>query len=196
MKSIISIFLILTSIVTIIILSSCAVPLPSYSTVNFPWTGKMQNEERDNNLLAKKIYKMINEKYTDSVDVLVLSENFHILVVGEAKTLIIKNEISDMISKFPNVHEVHNFITIAPKPNYVTNSSINRKVKKRIASEENLSQENIRSITINSEVYILGTIYPYEKVNMVSLINGIYSIYGVKKVIDLTQVNKIDELPN
>lgn len=196
MKSIFSLFLILSSIIAIVVLSSCAVPLPSYSTVNFEWKGNMENLQRDNDIFAKKLQKMIKMRYPDTSDVLVLSEKFHVLLVGQAKTLEIKNKIYEMVKSFPNIVEVHNFINISDKPNFIKNYSINRKVKRRIESEENLSQENIRSVTIDSVVYLLGTIYPYEKDNMISLMNGIYSIYGVKKVVDVTVIEDLSKLSN
>lgn len=170
--------------------SGCAAVVPGYADLNYPYTGDVENQLKDDSELNTKIQNMIAQNYfKSSAAVKVIIDHYNVLIVGEVDSQDTKNSISQLIKNQPSVKQYWDYTSVsAAAPVLSENTSINKKVQSRIASEDNITLDNLQTVTIGSVVYILGNVRTDELDNLNSAITGINSIDGVSKVINLTQI--------
>jgi osmotically-inducible protein OsmY len=170
----------------VILISGCSAP--SYARLNYSYNGAMENDRIDNKKFASKLNKQIEEIYSNQAAVDVVSDRFNVLVVGQVESEGVASGIKFLIKNYPIVKSYNSYITINSSPILLSQSEINKKVLDRIAAEDNLNQDNIQSVTVAGTVYLIGEIEKHEVPNLALLTNGLYSIAGVYKVIDLIKV--------
>lgn len=170
--------------------SGCAAVVPGYADLNYPYNGDAQNQLKDDNELNTKIKNMIAQNYFKSAAaVKVITDHYNVLIVGEVDSQDTKNSINQLIKNQSSVKQYWDYTSISTTvPVLFENNSINKKVQLRIASEDNITLDQLQTVTIGSVVYILGNVRTDELDNLNSAVDGINSIEGVSKVINLTQI--------
>lgn len=81
------------------------------------------------------------------------------LLVGQTPTPALRQEAYDIVSKVPNIKRIYNEITIAGPTSMVQRSNdswITTKVRTALLAKPGLSSNNIKILTENSVVYLMG----------------------------------------
>lgn len=115
----------------------------------------------------------------------VTSYNGRVLLTGEAETESIRRSIETLVHDVPKVLQVHNEMTIAAPSSVLARSSdswITAKVKSRLAAADDVSAIDIKVVTENGTVYLMGLVTP-EQANDATEVTRQTS--GVQRVVKL-----------
>tara|TARA_R110002124_G_scaffold199767_2_gene366577 strand:+ start:21353 stop:21934 length:582 start_codon:yes stop_codon:yes gene_type:complete len=94
----------------------------------------------------------------------IVSYNGMLLIAGQATNQKAKNEISKLASKLPRVRKVFNQITVLPGDKKIVHATspkdiwITTKIKAKMLAQEKISPRNIKVVTENGTVYLLGLV--------------------------------------
>jgi osmotically-inducible protein OsmY len=130
--------------------------------------GVMVGEDRrssgimlEDQVIERDISNLIAKTYQDQVNVDVVSYNRVVLLVGEVPTQAIKDDIGSMALETQNVRTVQNELAIAGKSSFVSRSGdalLTSKVKSRLVSNDKVSANDIKVVTSNDTVYLMGLV--------------------------------------
>ncbi|MBP9742743.1 MAG: BON domain-containing protein [Burkholderiales bacterium] len=163
--------------------------VPAFANLNYPYTGRAENQMRDDSELSVKIETEIKERYLkSSVAIKVVADHYNVLLLGQVDSQDTKNSLSQLIKNEPSVKQYWDYTTISTAPMLHENAAVNKKALLRIKDEDNITLDSLQTATVDNVVYILGNIQAEEIDNMDSAITGINAIAGVVKVVNLTQV--------
>lgn len=171
------------------VLTQLGCSVPTFADLNYPYTGRAENQMRDDSELSAKIDTIIKERYSKSaVAIKVVADHYNVLLLGQVDSQDTKNVLSQLIKNEPSVKQYWDYTTINTTPILHEDSAINKKALLRIKDEDNITLDSLQTATVDNVVYILGNIQADEVDNMDSAITGINAITGVVKVVNLTQV--------
>ena len=117
----------------------------------------------------------------------IVSINSIVLVVGQTPTADQKKKISDIIQTIPEVKKTYNQVTVGPATPPLTKSNdiwITTKVKTAMLAENGLPSTQVRVLTEDGVVYLLGVVDEKQAELAVSVAS---KIKGVKKVVKFFQ---------
>ena len=130
--------------------------------------GIMVSEDRrssgtmlEDQVIERKISNLISETYEDQARVGVTSYNRVVLLVGQVPSETVKNDIGLMSLETQNVRTVQNEIVIAGTSSFVSRSGdalLTSKVKTRLMNSEDVSANNVKVVTNNDTVYLMGLV--------------------------------------
>lgn len=115
----------------------------------------------DDQSIELKIGTAINSSYGQSVHVNVTSYNGIVLLTGEVSSTEIRNDIVNVAKTTPRVKTVENFLVIGPNSEFSTrtnDSYITSKVKARFVESDKLSTLNVKVVTEQATVYLMGIV--------------------------------------
>ena len=121
----------------------------------------------------------------------VITLNSIMLLVGQVPDEATKTLASTKIKTIPEVKKIYNEITIGPATSAVTRSNdawITTKVKTAMLTENGLQSTQVKVLTENSTVYLLGIVTKAEAEQAVEVTKH---IKGVKKVVKLFQIKQL-----
>jgi len=130
-----------------------------------------------------------NEKFKDS-NINVISINNIALIVGQVPNNETKELAEKEVKSISEVKKVYNQITIGNPTSALTRSNdawLTTKVKTAMLAENGMQSTQVKVLTENSVVYLLG-IVTTEEANVA--VNVTKNIKGVKKVVKLFQIKK------
>ncbi|MBT4884925.1 MAG: BON domain-containing protein [Legionellales bacterium] len=130
-----------------------------------------------------------NESFKDS-NINVISINNIALLVGQVPNNITKELATKEVRSIPEVKKVYNQITIGKTTSALTRSNdtwITTKVKAAMLAENGVQSTQVKVLTENGVVYLLGIVTD-EEANLAA--NVTKNIKGVKKVVKLFQIKK------
>ena len=110
-----------------------------------------------------------------------------VLLVGQAPTQELKNEAENLVKPTPKIKLLHNEITIEEPTSTTTrahDSWITTKVKSILLAEKGLATSQVKIITENSVIYIMG-LATREQTDIIS--EKVRQIDGVTKVVKLVE---------
>jgi len=111
--------------------------------------------------IENKSQKRIEEKYKDTVHVSVTAYNRFALVTGTAATEDAKMDIERIVGSIPNVKGIANELVVGNPSNNASNSSDSRitgNVKVRFVKSSALKADQIKVVTENAVVYLMGLV--------------------------------------
>ncbi|MEJ2761513.1 MAG: BON domain-containing protein [Gammaproteobacteria bacterium] len=128
-----------------------------------------------------------NKELADSTHINVISYNNRVLVIGEAPTEEMRQQVIDIVRGIPKVTHVYDEITIAAPSSFMSRSSdtvITSKVKTRMLANGDVSGLDIKVVTEDGVVYLMGLVGRDEgdKATQIARTTG-----GVQKVVKLFQ---------
>lgn len=130
-----------------------------------------------------KAMTRLNDKFNDTVHVTVTSYNRNVLLTGETPTETVKNEVEQLVRTVPNVASVLNEIAIGPLTPFSSHSNdtyITSKVKGRMIEANKFPVNQVKVVTENGVVYLLGIVTRQEADDAVDITR---TTSGVKKVV-------------
>jgi osmotically-inducible protein OsmY len=117
-----------------------------------------QTEDKEIDLRAEH---GINDRFGDKAHINVTSYNRNVLLTGEAPDAATKAQIESMVREIPNVRGVINEIQIAGVSAYTAranDSYLTSKVKARFIDNGSFSINQVKVVTENGVVYLLGLV--------------------------------------
>ncbi len=117
----------------------------------------------------------------------VTSYNGNVLLTGEATSESIRQRLGELARTVPKVQHVHNEMIIAAPSSALTRSSdswITAKVKSRLAAADDVSAVDIKVVTENGTVYLMGLVSQAEAKEATEVTR---QTSGVQRVVKLFQ---------
>ena len=116
------------------------------------------------------------------------SFNSIVLLTGEVPTETVKAEVSKVVGSMPDVRQVYNELTVGASKGYsqtVHDGYITSKLMAKTAAADGVKASQIRAVTNNGVVYIMGRMTPTQQSHLIDIAN---STVGVTELVLLTTV--------
>ena len=138
----------------------------------------------NDNTIATKLKARIAEDYSD-MNIYVNCYDGVVLITGQVDNLKIKQNIEFEARTIVGVKEIYNYLEIGASQSFASNtvdSYTTTQIKTKLISLDNVHSNDIKIVTTNSVVYLLG-IVTHSQAQEIS--KAAASINGVNKVITL-----------
>lgn len=159
-----------------------------------PYVTDADNQNNDDKALEKRLNSILSDQLPQS-KIKVVVDRFNVLLVGQVLSNGDKLQAETICKKWPGTKQVFNYLDVSDKPTLDTSSSISSDAMARIKSQYDVNSDNLKVITVDNIVYIMGT----NVGNLTALdtaIQGIYTIPKVRKVVNLEQKGNSDYVVN
>lgn len=134
-----------------------------------------------------KAMNRLNDKFNDTVHVTVTSYNRNVLLTGQAPSDALKNEVEQVVRTVPNVASVLNEMAIGPLTPFSSHSNdtyITSKVKARMIEANKFPANQVKVVTENGVVYLLGFVTRKEADDAVEIARTTSDVKKVVKVFE------------
>jgi len=136
-----------------------------------------------------KAENLISEKYKDQAHVNVTSFNRWILLTGEAPNEEIRQDLATLALEVPSVRNVQNEVIVAGNSSFTSRSGdtlTTSSVKGRLAQNKDVSANNVKVITENSTVFLMGLVTHKEAESAANTAATTSGVQRVVKVFEYT----------
>ena len=116
------------------------------------------------------------------------SFNSEVLLTGEVPTQAIKAEIEKVVSSMPDVRHVYNELNVSASRGYsstVHDGYITSKLLAKVASSNGVKASQIKAVTNDGAVYIMGRMTPTQQSHLIDIANN---TVGITELVLLTTV--------
>lgn len=143
----------------------------------------------------------INERFGDRVHVNVTSYNRMALLTGEVPDATAKAEIEKLVAATPNLKSISNELqigTISTLSNRSNDVYLTSKVKARFIDASQFSANNVKVVTENGVVYLLGLVTQREMdaaVQIARTTGGVRKVVRVFELISDAEARRLDPPP-
>lgn len=172
-----------------VVLSGCASSY--YSPVAEPFVSNVESEKNDNINFQDKLQRMVDKQFSKEVKVLVYSNHFNVLVVGQVKNKQTEYQLVDFLKKQENVVSVWDYTSISSTMELNYSASQTQQSLYRLSQEQDIDSDKITVVAVDNIVYIMGTNVG-DLTHLERAIKGIYTIGKVKQVINLVKMGNDD----
>jgi len=145
----------------------------------------------DDKLIEPQIAEKISQAHADlassSSHIVVVTYNSVALLAGQAPRAELKQLAEQAARSVPGVSKVHNEIQILQPTSFLARSNdslLTTKIKTQMFADSTISGSQIKVVTENGVVYLLGLITRQEANRATSLVQG---VSGVQKIVKLFQ---------
>ena len=138
---------------------------------------------------AKDTIITLNED-KDIMRVNVVTQNNHILLIGQVNSQANSNQIESAVSNLKEVEGVYNQLRVNKPINFsqqALDSWITTKIKSKFVTSKDINPLKIKVVTENSEVFLLGQVTEHISDTASNIASN---VDGVEKVIKVFQVEK------
>lgn len=131
-----------------------------------------------------------NKAINDNTHIFVASINGSVLIVGQAPNTHLKDLVAKTITDLDGVEKIHNQIRISNKSSVSTRSNdvwLTSKVKMALFKNEKLEAINIKVVTENSEVFLMGLIDKPKADNAIDIarnVTGVNRVFNAFEYVD------------
>lgn len=129
-----------------------------------------------------------------NTNVSVSSFNGIVLIAGQVDTQAQRLQIENIVKNLPGVKEVHNVVTLSTPSSPLTRVSdtwITTKVKTKLIAMNDIDPSQIKVITENGVVYLLGIVQPEQADIAVDLARTTQGVQSVVKVFSYIHISKV-----
>jgi len=144
--------------------------------------------------IEKKLFEVDNIR--TKCHVAITSYNGVVLLVGQAPTQALKDQIATIARTVSSIKRLYNEITIGAPTSYLTRTSdawITTKVKTKLLSVKHLKSGQFKILTEDGTVYMLGIV---SRSQAQTAVNIVRRVGGVQKVVKVFEYNREpDALP-
>lgn len=142
---------------------------------------------------AERSLYLNTDRYKDT-HVSTSSFNGVVLLAGQTPSAVQRNEIETIVKQIDGVDEVHNVITIAKPASAITRMSdawITSKIKAKLIAADDIDPSQIKVVTENGTVYLMGII-PHNQADIaVDLARSTDGVQNVVKVFKYLLVSRV-----
>ncbi|MFA6203385.1 MAG: BON domain-containing protein [Gallionella sp.] len=135
--------------------------------------------------IENKSFDRIGKQYKNTVHVNVTSYNRKVLITGEVPDEATKAQVERIIANIQNVGRIHNELVIAGNSSFTSRSNdalITTNVKARFVGNKRFSANNLKVVTENGTVYLMGIVNRAEAAAAGTVASG---SSGVSRVVEL-----------
>ena len=147
-------------------------------------------QQMEDNSLSSMALKKVNELNinTKEIQISFFSNSGYLLLVGQVKSQQIKNAIETKLETLTQAKEIYNQLRISKPIGFAQQTQdgwITAKIKSQFASDEAINPFQIKVVTENSEVFLIGTVtkkmantatYIARHVNGVKQVNRVFQL--------------------
>ena len=137
--------------------------------------------------IEDKALSQISTKYQNTVHVNVTSFNRHVLLTGEVPNDAAKSEVEKIVAGIPNVKLIHNELAVSGLSGMASRSSdtvITGDVKLRFLNNKDFQATNIKVVTENGVVFLMGMVYRKEAAAATEIASTTKGVQRVVKVFE------------
>jgi len=142
----------------------------------------------DNNIEIKASIALSEvERIEKFANVDAVSVNGIVLLVGQVPNEEIKNEAQRTIENVSGIRKIHNQIRIGSNIGITTqthDSWLTSKVKAQLLTAKDISSNNIKVVTENAEVFLMGLVSDAESTQAVNIARNVSGVERVIKVFE------------
>lgn len=154
----------------------------------------LQNTVNDQ-YITMQAYQNLNVKSHDfkNANVIVSTYNAEVLLAGQAPAAWQKEKAEQIIKAVPDVERVYNQIEISSPSSTLTRISdawITTKVKSKLIASNDLDASQIKVVTENGMVYLMGILKPEEAQAAVDITRETAGVQGVVKIFSYMHISK------
>ena len=123
----------------------------------------------------------------DNTNLHVVSVNGTTLVLGQAPTTHLRDMAINIVSSVPDIVKVHNQIRIGSNTSITTQTNdiwLTSKVKSALFASDDVNGKDIKVVTENAEVFLLGLVSPKEANYAIDIARNISGVNKVFKVFE------------
>lgn len=145
--------------------------------------------------ITLQAYQKINTKYPAFAHTNITVSTYHgeVLLAGQAPESWQRTRAENIVKQIPNVVRVYNQIQIAsPSSSLVRMSDawITTKVKSQLIASADLDATQVKVVTENGIVYLMGILTPEESVAAVDVASNTKGVLGVVKIFSYMHITK------
>ena len=123
----------------------------------------------------------------DNTNLLVVSVNGSVLVVGQAPNSYLRDQAIKAINEVKGVKQLHNQIRVSNTTSFTTKTNdvwLTSKVKTALYSNDELDATNIKVVTENGEVFLMGLITEAQAIIAVDIARNVAGVNRVFKIFE------------
>ena len=158
--------------------------------------GVMMAEDRRSNAtiledqtIEVKAKNRFEETYQDKLHATVTSYNRYVLITGQAPTEEIRQDLTTIVLEVENVRNVQNEVIVAGNASFTSRSSdafTTSSVKGRLARNKEIAANNVKVITENGAVFLMGLVTRMEAESAAQTAATTSGVQRVVKVFEYT----------
>jgi len=124
-----------------------------------------------------------NKSLNDNTNLHIISVNGSVLIIGQAPTSYLRDQAIKIVNNIDGVVRIHNQIRIGNLTSVTTQTNdawLTSKVKTALFSSDNINGNDIKVITENAEVFLMGIVSKKEAdaaVNITRNISGVNRVF-------------------
>lgn len=180
-------------IIILVLLSGC---------VNVATTGAQAVYNRhsleknvNDHYITMRAFQALNFKTNEfnNANIAISTYNGEVLLAGQTPTVWQKQKAEHIVRDIPNVSKVYNLITIASPSSTLTRISdawITSKVKAKLIASEDVDATQIKVVTENGTVYLMGVVPPADALAAVDLARQTDGVERVVKIFSYIKITK------
>ncbi|CAM4117408.1 division/outer membrane stress-associated lipid-binding lipoprotein [Pseudoalteromonas byunsanensis] len=142
----------------------------------------------DNNIEIKGMLAIRNiERLKEHANISLISVNGVVLMVGQVANTEMKHQAQNALKDIPAIRQVHNQLRISSNIGVTTQTHdvwLTSKVKTKLLAAEDVSGNNIKVVTENSEVFLMGLVKQEEADRAVEIARNINGVTRVVKAFE------------
>jgi osmotically-inducible protein OsmY len=128
-----------------------------------------------------------SDALNENTNLQVISVNGSVLVVGQAPNSYLRDQAIKLINEINGVHQLHNQIRISNTTAFTTKTNdiwLTSKVKTALFSDEKLDANNIKVVTENGEVFLMGLVTKAQADIAVDIARNVGGVNRVLKIFE------------
>ncbi len=173
------------------LLSGCFVPFVAGAAIG----GAIVYDRRDFETMAndQEIFQQTNNKINidnelkNDAHIVVTSFNRSVLIVGQAPTEALRARAQQLVASVPNIKRIYNEVSISGPTSPAVRSSdawITTKVKSQMLVETKLRSGQIKVLTEDSVVYLMGVVHREQADIAVDIARQVSGVQRVVKIFE------------
>ncbi|MDF2867281.1 MAG: osmY 2 [Gammaproteobacteria bacterium] len=173
------------------VLSGCFVPFVAGAAIG----GAIVYDRRDFETMAsdQEIFQQANNKINidnelkNDAHIIVTSFNRSVLIVGQAPTEALRARIQQLVASIPNIKRIYNEVSISGPTSPAVRSSdawITTKVKSQMLVETKLRSGQMKVVTEDSVVYLMGIVHREQADIAVDIARQVSGVQRVVKIFE------------
>jgi osmotically-inducible protein OsmY len=184
---------------TIFLLSGCMTSVVSSGASAAYDHHNLQTKMQDQYLYVqvdRAIHWTTGDKYKNS-HVSVSAFNGAVILTGQVENEGLRADLETIAKTVPDVDKIYNLTTVEPRISSLAGASdgwITTKIKSKLMAEIDIDPSQIKVITENGTVYMIGTLYPYQAEIATDIAKKTSGVGRVVKVFSYLHVTKSPEL--
>lgn len=154
----------------------------------------LQNSIHDHTV-SMKIYRAIyfhSDRYKET-HINITTFNNIVLLTGEIPTSAMRQQITCLVKQVSNAEEVYNLTVIGQPPSELTHLSdswITAKIKSKLISRNDVNPSQIKVVTENGTVYLMGILPPEQAEIAVDVARETDGVQNVIKIFSYLRITK------